>query len=150
MDNLTKEYKALVRAGWRVFNLSHRAWDKAMNELGLSTATFPVVEMAVQQPGVSQQTIANALSIDKSCVSRSVKYLVENGFLLREKCPERTHGFRCYPTEKGLAAYDRLYELEGTHIRTLFTDIDPAELARANALCAQLIERLSGQTGEGK
>lgn len=145
MDRLTKEYKTLVRSSWRLFNLSHKAWAKAMEEMGLSTATFPVVEMAVQQPGVTQQVIANTLSIDKSCISRSVKYLEENGFLLREKCTECTRGFRCYPTEKAKAAYDKIIELESVHIRELFHDVSADDLGKLNAFYDKLIDRLSGQ-----
>lgn len=143
MDRLTKEYKALVRSGWRLFQLSHRAWSRSMEQQGLSSSTFPVVEMAVQQPGVTQQAIADALSIDKSCVSRAVKQLEDNGFLRREKCGECARGFSCYPTDKARAAYETVIAEESEHICRLMADVSPDALADANALCVRLIEHLT-------
>lgn len=145
MDRLTKEYKELVRYGWRLFTLSHRAWSREMEQHGLSSSTFPVVEMAVQQPGVTQQVIADALSVDKSCVSRAVKHLEDEGFLLREKASECARGFCCYPTEKARAAYEAIIAIEARHIRELAGDVAPEALAGANALCARLVERLTGE-----
>ncbi|MBR4080928.1 MAG: MarR family transcriptional regulator [Clostridia bacterium] len=142
MDRLTKEYKALVCSGWRLFTLSHRAWSREMERHGLSPSTFPVVEMAVQQPGVTQQVIADALSVDKSCVSRAVKHLEDAGFLLREKAGERTRGLCCYPTEKARAAYEAIIAFEAKHIHALAGDVAPEKLANANASCIQLVERL--------
>ena len=150
MDQLTKEYKALVRGSWRLFNLSQRAWSKAFLELGLSSTTFPMVELAVQNPGISQQEIADMLSVDKSCVSRAVKQLVDNGFLQREKSAEFSHGFGCFPTEKSLQAYERVIELESTHIRALFSDVEISRLRDANGFLVELNTRLQSQTSDGQ
>ncbi|MBR6767453.1 MAG: MarR family transcriptional regulator, partial [Clostridia bacterium] len=80
MDKLTGDYKSLVRSSWRLFYLSHRAWAKAIEDMGLTTSTYSPLEMIVQNPGVTQQEISDELSIDKSCTSRSCRILEENGF----------------------------------------------------------------------
>lgn len=149
MDQLTKEYKALVRGCWRLFTQSQRAWSKAFAELGLSSTTFPVVELAVLRPGISQQEIADTLCVDKSCVSRAVKSLMENGFLQREKSADVTHGFCCFPTEKSLHAYERVIELERIHIHALFSDIDIRQLQDGNGFLDVLNARLKTQTKHG-
>lgn len=145
MDKLTRDYKALVRSSWRLFYLSHRSWAKAIEDMGLSTATYSPLEMIVQQPGVTQQEISDELSIDKSCTSRACKYLETNGFIYREKSPDCTHGFKCYPTEKAIEACERVIAIERVHIHALFEDIDISELETASALLDSLIERLKTQ-----
>lgn len=145
MDQLTKDYKSLVRNGWRFFYLSHKAWTKAIEEQGLSTSTYPIMEIAVLNPGITQQEIAGQLSIDKSCASRACKFLEANGFIYKEKSTEYAHGFRCFPTEKAKEVCSKIIELEGRHIHALFENSDAHQIGSANAVLSDLIEKLSGQ-----
>ncbi|MBE5773546.1 MAG: MarR family transcriptional regulator [Clostridiales bacterium] len=145
MDRLTKEYKRLVRDSWRFFYLSHRTWAKAIEDMGLSAGTYSSLEMIVQNPGVTQQDISDELSIDKSCTSRACKYLETNGFIYREKSPDCTHGFKCYPTEKAIEVCEKVIGIEKVHIHALFADIDTGELETASAMMDKLIEKLKGQ-----
>lgn len=145
MDKLSKEYKRLVRSSWRLFYLSHRVWAKPIEELGLSTATFSPLEIIVQNPGVNQQVVADELSLDKSCMSRACKFLETNGFITREKSTDCTHGFRCYPTEKALNAYQKVMDMEDVHIHALFSDANINELESSIALMNRLIDRLNAQ-----
>ncbi len=146
MDQLTKDYKSLVRNGWRFFYLSHKAWTKAIEEQGLSTSTYPVMEITVLNPGITQQDIADQLSIDKSCASRACKFLETNGFIYKEKSAEYSHGFRCFPTEKAVEICRKVIELEGRHIHALFENIDSNQISSANEVLSDLIEKLTGQT----
>ncbi len=146
MDQLTKEYKSLVRNGWRFFYLSHKAWTKAIEEQGLSTSTYPVMEITVLNPGITQRDIADQLSIDKSCASRACKFLETNGFIYKEKSAEYTHGFRCFPTEKAMEICRMIIGLEGKHIHALFENIDTEKIEGANAVLSRLIEKLAGQS----
>lgn len=146
MDKLSKEYKQLVRSSWRLFYLSHRVWAKPIEELGLSTSTFSPLEIIVQNPGVNQQVIANELSLDKSCMSRSCKFLETNGFITREKSRDCTHGFLCYPTEKALDVYQKIMEIEDAHIHALFSDVNIDELENSISLLKHLVDRLNTQT----
>ena len=145
MDKLSKEYKRLVRSAWRLFYLSHRVWAKPIEELGLSTATFSPLEIIVQNPGVSQQVIADELSLDKSCMSRACRFLETNGFITREKSTDCTHGFRCYPTEKAREAYQKVMEMEDMHIHALFSDVSIEELDNSVTLLDHLVGRLNTQ-----
>lgn len=142
MDKLTKEYKSLVRSSWRFFYLSHRSWAKAIEEMGLSTATYSPLEMIVQNPGVTQQEISDELSIDKSCTSRACRFLEDNGFIRKEKSPDCTHGFKCFPTEKAVEVCERIIEIERVHIHALFAEIDAEKIETASAVLDNLIEKL--------
>ncbi len=142
MDQLAKNYKTLVRNAWRLFYLSHRAWSRPIEQAGLTTASFPVLEMIVQNPGVTQQEITDQVSLDKSCTSRACKALEAAGFIRREKCLKAAHAFRCYPTEKAAAVVDEIVEKESQHIHRLFEEENPAEMKKTIALLEQLIERL--------
>ena len=75
MDQLANNSKPLVRTAWRLFYLSHRAWSQPIEQAGLTTSSFPVLEMIVQNPGITQQEITDQVSLDKSCTSRACKAL---------------------------------------------------------------------------
>jgi len=145
MDALTKEYKRLVRDSWKLFYLSHRAWSKAIEDLGLSTSAYSSLELIFQKPGITQQEISDALSIDKSCTSRACKQLDAHGFIRREKSPDCTHGYQCYPTDKAKETCERIIDIERIHIHTLFEDIDISKLKMSSSLLDSLIERLNSQ-----
>jgi len=145
MDKLTKGYKALVRGSWRLFYLSHRSWAKAFEEMGLSTSTYSPLEMIVLQPGITQQEISDELSIDKSCTSRACRFLEDNGFIRKEKSTDCTHGYKCYPTDKGTEACEKVIEIENTHIHALFEEIDANQLETASELFEKLIGKLNTQ-----
>ena len=142
MDQLAKNYKTLVRNAWRLFYLSHRAWSQPIEQAGLTTASFPVLEMIVQNPGVTQQEITDQISLDKSCTSRACKVLESEGFIRREKSLEAAHAFRCYPTEKAAPVVEAIIEKESRHIHGLFEGENPAEMEKAIGLLAHLIEQL--------
>lgn len=145
MDQLANDYKTLVRNAWRLFYLSHRAWSSPIEEAGLTTTSFPVLEMIVQHPGVTQQEITDQVSLDKSCTSRACKALEADGFIRREKCLQSAHAFRCYPTEKAPAVVDAIVEKEIRHIHSLFDEENPGEMERSIAFLSHLVERLQNE-----
>ena len=142
MDQLSKDYKKLVRNAWRLFYLSHKAWAATIEEAGLTTASFPVLEMIVQNPGVTQQEITDQVSLDKSCTSRACKALEAGGFIRREKCLKSAHAFRCYPTEKAPEVVEMIIQQESQHIHDLFGAQNPDDFARASAFLADLTEKM--------
>ena len=142
MDQLVKDYKALVRNAWKLFYLSHRAWADPIEEAGLTTASFPVLEMIVQNPGVTQQEITEQVSLDKSCTSRACKALEADGFIRREKCLTSAHAFRCYPAGRAEEVVADIVEKESRHIHSLFDSESAADIEHSIGLLAHLIEQL--------
>lgn len=142
MDQLARNYKKLVRNAWRLFYLSHKAWAVSIEEAGLTTASFPVLEMIVQNPGVTQQEITEQVSLDKSCTSRACKALEAAGFIRREKSLQSAHAFRCFPTEKAPEVVERITGQEARHIHALFENQNPESFTRANDFLAELIETM--------
>ena len=146
MDQLASNYKMLVRNAWRLFYLSHGAWAASMAEAGLTSSSFSVLEMIVQNPGVTQQEITEQISLDKSCTSRACKTLEAAGFIRREKSLQSAHAFHCYPTEKAAGVVEDIVEKESRHIHRLFEGEDPACMEKAVKLLSHLIEQLQKES----
>ena len=142
MDELTRDYKALVRNAWRVFSLSHRSWSKSLETFGLSTSTFPILEAILQQPGIGQQEISDELSIDKSCTSRGCRFLEENGFIYRKKSSDHAHGFQCFPCVKGIQAFEQVLAAEHQQIHKIFSSEEHDEVKKTLEMLVRLVEKL--------
>lgn len=141
MDALTHDVKHLVRQSWRLFSQAHHAWAKIFAQVDLNTSTFPIIESIVAKPGITQQEIADELNIDKSCTSRSCRYLENNGFIRREKNEECTHGLRCYPLEKAISAHETVLEAIQGQIHALFDQESQQRIQDATEYIAHMTEQ---------
>ena len=61
---------------------------------------YPYILAVCRNPGISQDTIARRLFINKSNVTRSLAYLESHGFVTREQSSEDRRITLVYPTEK--------------------------------------------------
>ena len=64
-----------------------------------------------RHPGISQDSIARRLFLNKSNVTRSLAYLEEHGFVTRERDPEDRRQTLVYPTEKALEILPQVREI---------------------------------------
>ena len=64
-----------------------------------------------RHPGISQDSIARRLFLNKSNVTRSLAYLEEHGFVTRERDPEDRRQTLVYPTEKSLEILPKVREI---------------------------------------
>lgn len=74
--------------------------NKAIKEFGLSGQQMVYLRYVFENPGVSQEDIANFLMIDKGAVAKAIKDMMEKGFLRREQNPEDRRAYCLYATEK--------------------------------------------------
>ena len=63
----------------------NKIWETAFKDLNLSPAHAYLLRLVIAQPGISQQTIASELKLEKSTVTRFVDALSERKYLSRVK-----------------------------------------------------------------
>ena len=78
-------------------------------ELGDQHHSYIIV--VCRHPGISQDSIARRLFLNKSNVTRSLAYLEEHGFVTRERDPEDRRQTLVYPTEKSLEILPKVREI---------------------------------------
>ena len=74
----------------------------------LPSGQYAFVLAICREPGRSQEELARELCLNKSTVARSLNYLEERGYVLREAMPGDKRRFSVYPTEKMLAVLPRV------------------------------------------
>jgi len=148
MDQLTKDYKTLVRSAWRLFSMSHRTWNAPLDKLGLSATTFAILETVIRTPGITQQEISDALSIDKSCASRGCKQLAMRGYIRREKNQTCSHGYRCHPQDGAEEAYQQALNAQQELIHAIFEKQNADGMQQCAAFMDGLIQRIEQAQNE--
>ena len=126
-------------------------------KLGIGCYQDQYLVKICEQPGISQEEIAESLFVHKSNVARQVAALEENGFrgaLLKavDACVEK--GFverrpdaadkrilRAYPTEKAQAVAEEIRRIRSEWTRRLLEGMSEEEKAAASQLMCRLAER---------
>lgn len=99
----------------RRFSILHRQsgiyLDRKLRALDIKVGQFLYLVCICEQPGLSQEQLASLLRIDKGSVARTVKQLVQDGYLRREVCPRDRRQYQLYPTEKAWEAHAHIGEI---------------------------------------
>ena len=127
---------SLGLAFWRMKHAFER-------EVGLSTATWFLLSMLLEEDGISQGEVSHRFEVDPSRVTRLAQRLQEERLLRRERDPEDNRVVRLYATEKGRRLIEssrkRREEFEN-RFRREFSPEELAELRRALGVVARLMQ----------
>jgi DNA-binding MarR family transcriptional regulator len=75
---------------------------ESFKHLGITFSEAIVLILVCETPGIIQDAVANALSLDKAAVARSLKRLETMGFLRRQGDKANQRVKMAYPTQKAL------------------------------------------------
>ena len=78
-------------------------------------------------PGISQEQLAQRISINKSNVARQLAVLEEEGYIERRPCGQDRRALRLYPTEKTLALMPQILAVLDAWEQSLVAGFDPEE-----------------------
>ncbi len=86
-------------------------WEMAFAELGLTPPQAYVLRVVLASPGISQQTLAGELQLEKSTVTRFVQVLEQGGWLRREASALDQREKVLQPTEQSMELGEALQQL---------------------------------------
>lgn len=93
-----------------IFRKSQMFWTQYLKEYNITSAEYPVLIALYKKEGITQDDIANKLSIDKSAVTRIVKNLLDKGLIERKKDSLDRRYNRIYLTTKGQSCWKYIEE----------------------------------------
>lgn len=121
-----------------------------MEQLGLKGLHARFLTDICQDPGISQDGLAQRIGIDKSNVARQVAFLEENEFLYREPSSSDKRVLCLYPTEKTLDMLPGLQAAMELWEQTLLQDLTEQEAEQLYALLARVSQRARKEYADGK
>ncbi len=83
-------------------------WEQSFKKYGLSPAHGYLIRLVLEQPGVSQQFIGDALVLDKSTVTRFINKIEKAGWVSREASEKDQREKIIVPTEKARQIHQEL------------------------------------------
>lgn len=110
-------------------------------KLGIGCYQDQYLVKICEQPGISQEEIAESLFVHKSNVARQVATLEEKGFVERRPDAADKRILRAYPTEKAQAVAEDIRRIRGEWTRRLLEGMSEEEKAAASQLMCRLAER---------
>ncbi|MGX7197987.1 MarR family winged helix-turn-helix transcriptional regulator [Enterococcus olivae] len=102
-----------------------------MNQLAasyqLDNNLFLYLIRIVENQGISQAELVNLMNVDKTTLSRALKKLEQEDYLLKKSNPENKRFNQLFPTEKTKELYTILSKLEQQYIQTALVSLDHSE-----------------------
>jgi DNA-binding MarR family transcriptional regulator len=127
---------SLGLAFWRMKHAFER-------EVGLSTATWFLLSMLIEEDGISQGEVSHRFEVDPSRITRIAQRLQDEGLLRRKRDPEDNRVVRLYITEEGRLLIEDCQERRQrfeSRFRREFSTEELAELRRALGVVSRLVK----------
>ena len=115
--------------------------NRQLEPLGIHVRQTNLLLEICATPGISQDTLAKRLFLDKSVVARTLANLEEQGLVERPTCPNDRRVIRLHPTEKALQMQPQLQAVSAQWAQFLTADMTPEELAALETLLERLQAR---------
>lgn len=89
----------LIKLNNSIYRCTQVYADKKLEKYKLSIGTYPYLLALSKFPGMNQNEISRYLNVDKAMSARSVKKLIEYGYIKREENKEDIRANKLYITE---------------------------------------------------
>jgi len=134
MPHIIKTMNEITRCGmqYRTDNLE---------PFGLKSCHASYLLEICRNPGISQDTLARRICINKSNVARQIVVLEEGGFVERRSSQEDKRVMELYPTAKTLELLPELRKVLGGWSRYLTQDFTEQEIELLGRMLSSMRER---------
>lgn len=110
-----------------------------IEDYGIKRGQMDYFLMIFQTPGINQLEMSKQKRVGKTAVTKAVKILEEDGFVVREVDEKDKRNFKCYISKKGENIVKELMDVKNSVEKKLFKDFDSEELK----LLFKLMERIN-------
>ena len=134
MPHVLKTMNEITRCGMQYCNDN-------LEPLGLKSCHASYLREICRSPGISQDTLARRICINKSNIARQIVVLEEGGFVERRSSQEDKRVMELYPTEKTLELLSELRKVLGGWSRYLTQDFTEEEIELLAKMLSSMRER---------
>lgn len=101
----------LIKFTSSIYRCTQCYLDKKLCKFKLTTGTYPYLFVLNRCPGISQNDISKELNVDKAMSARTVKKLIELGYIKKEENKEDIRAYKLYITNKGRKLLPQIREI---------------------------------------
>lgn len=108
MDN---NVRILLKLTNGIYRCTQVYIDKKLAKFDLTIGTYPYLLVLNKNEGISQNEISRELSVDKAMSARTIKKLIELGYIRKEENEEDIRAYKLYITDKAKSIIPELIEI---------------------------------------
>lgn len=108
MDN---KMRSLIKLTNSIYRCTQTHIDKKLEKFNLTTGTYPYLFVLNRNEGISQNEISRELNVDKAMSARTVKKLIELGYIRKEENEEDIRAYKLYITDKAKSIIPEIIEI---------------------------------------
>jgi DNA-binding MarR family transcriptional regulator len=113
--------------------------DSQLEAYSVSTGNYPYLLAIFYNRGCSQQLLAEKLRVDKAAVTRSLRKLVEDGYVERHRHPDSGREWQLFSTAAGDAFCRQVEAIVTRELGSMLAPLSGAEQATLVELIAKLV-----------
>ena len=117
--------------------------DRMIRKFHLSGGQSRYLARICDNPGISQEELAQYYQIDKGAIAKSVRRMGELGYVKREQNPEDRRAYCLFPTERAREVMDFCREDMKRMEQAFEESLTPEEIAAWEKEHLQLLERIA-------
>ena len=100
----------------KIFRNTQIHLDKVLSQYELSSGSIPYLFILEKHAGISQNKLSRKLGNDKAMATRTIKRLIEQGFVFKQADEQDSRAYQLFLTEK---ARDLLPAIHGEILKTV-------------------------------
>ncbi len=127
----------------RIHRCSRALMDKRLRHLGIGGGQFGFMMTLYRKDGISQRNLSETLKLDKTTITRSIRPLLENGYIVRKRDPEDRREYKILLTKKGHSIREELIETRKELESELLEDFSQDEKDQLMELMRRMTENAS-------
>ncbi|AKB85264.1 MarR family winged helix-turn-helix transcriptional regulator [Methanococcoides methylutens] len=103
---------------------ARRYYDRELEPYGIGGAQLQILMPLYKMDGISQELLAQTIKVDKTTIARSIKKLVDKGYILRQTDEKDRRSYRIFLTEKGKTTEHEMMEIFNRWENNLLSKFD--------------------------
>lgn len=96
---MSNQATSLTKLTNNIYRCTQVYVDKKLEKYQLSIGTYPYLLALSKAPGISQNEISRELNVDKAMSARTIKKLIELGYIRKEENKQDIRAYRLFITE---------------------------------------------------
>lgn len=108
MDN---KVRILLKLTNSIYRCTQVYIDKKLEKFNLTIGTYPYLLVLNKNGGINQNEISRELNVDKAMSARTIKKLIELGYIRKEENAEDIRAYKLYITDKAKNIIPEIIEI---------------------------------------
>ncbi len=139
------EFVALDKLIDDLYREKNKILSKKLEQYSLGNGQFQILNEIAWNDGISQEKISEIRMINKSATAKSVKRLIDKGYIFKERDEKDKRAYCLHCTEKGKQMIPKIRDIVNARESLLSKNIDEKEIKLFKALCQKMYGNLREQ-----